>query len=55
LRVVLSGLTAFLPSEEELRALFWSETHDLWEMTAALGELRMEIIVVSACAAEQLV
>jgi len=46
LRVVLSGLTAFLPSEEELRALFWGETHDLWEMAAALGDYGCEIIVV---------
>src|SRR5258708_25374515 len=37
LRMVVSGLTAFLPSEEELRNLFWGETHDLWEMAAAVG------------------
>ena len=46
LRVVLSGLTAFLPSEEELRALFWGETNDLWEMVEALGDYGCEIIVV---------
>lgn len=46
LRVILSGLTAFLPSEEELRALFWGQTHDLWEMAAALGEYGCEVIVI---------
>ncbi len=46
LRVIIAGLTAFLPSEEELRGLFWGETHDLWEMAAALGEYGCEIVVV---------
>ena len=55
LRVVLSGLTAFLPSEEELRALFWGETNDLWEMVAALGDYGCEIIVVKRGARGQMV
>jgi len=55
LRSVLSGLTAFLPSEEELRALFWAETHDLWEMAAALGDYGCEIIVVKRGARGQMV
>jgi sugar/nucleoside kinase (ribokinase family) len=55
LRVFLSGLTAFLPSEEELRALFWGETHDLWEMAAALGDYGCEVIVVKRGARGQLV
>ncbi len=46
LRVIIAGLTAFLPSEEELRGLFWGETHDLWEMAAALGEYGCEVVVV---------
>lgn len=46
LRLLLSGLTTFLPSEEELRGLFWGETHDLWEMAAAVGEYGCEIVVV---------
>ncbi len=46
LRVVISGLTAFLPSEAELRGLFWGETHDLWEMAEAVGGFGCEIIVV---------
>ena len=46
MRVLLAGLTTFLPSEEELRRLFWGETHDLWEMAAAVGEYGCEIVVV---------
>ena len=46
LRVVLAALTAFLPSEEELRGLFWGETHDIWEMAAAMGEYGCEIVVI---------
>ncbi len=46
LRVVLSALTAFLPSEEELRGLFWGETHDLWDMAAAMGDYGCEIVVI---------
>jgi sugar/nucleoside kinase (ribokinase family) len=46
LRVLLAGLTIFLPSEEELSRLFWGETHDLWEMAAAIGEYGCEIVVV---------
>ncbi len=55
LRIVLSGLTAFLPSEEELRALFWGETNDLWEMAGALGDYGCEIIVVKRGGRGQLV
>ncbi len=46
LRLFLDGLTAFLPSEEEMRSLFWGETHDLWEMAAALGEFGCQTIVI---------
>ncbi len=46
LRVMLGGVTAFLPSEEELRQLFWGQTHDLWEMAATVGEYGCEIVVV---------
>ncbi len=55
LRVVISGLTAFLPSEEELRTLFWGETHDLWEMAAAIGQYGCEIVVVKRGGRGQLV
>jgi sugar/nucleoside kinase (ribokinase family) len=46
LRVIVTRLTAFLPSEDELRALFWGETHDLWEMAAALGDYGCDFIVI---------
>lgn len=46
LRLFLDGLTAFMPSEEELRALFWGETHDLWAMAEELGKFGCQIIVV---------
>jgi sugar/nucleoside kinase (ribokinase family) len=46
LRLIVTRLTAFLPSEEELRSLFWGETHDLWEMAAAVGEYGCDIVVV---------
>jgi sugar/nucleoside kinase (ribokinase family) len=38
LRRLLQGLTAFLPSEEELRALFWGQSNDLWDMAETLAE-----------------
>lgn len=46
LRLFLDGLTAFLPSEEEMRSLFWGETHDLWEMATALGNFGCRYIVI---------
>ncbi len=46
LRSLLKGLTAFLPSEEELRALFWGHTNDLWAMAEELGTYGCELIVV---------
>jgi sugar/nucleoside kinase (ribokinase family) len=46
LRSLLQGMTAFLPSEDEIRALFWGRTNDLWEMAATLGSFGCEIIVI---------
>jgi hypothetical protein len=46
LRTHLEGLTAFLPSQEELRLLFWGKTNDLWEMAEALGAYGCELIIV---------
>jgi hypothetical protein len=45
-RVLLHGLTAFLPSEQEIRTLFWGRTNDLWEMSEALGDCGCEFIIV---------
>ena len=44
--ILLQGLTAFLPSEDELRALFWGCTDDLWQMAEGLGAFGCEFIVV---------
>lgn len=54
LRVVLSGLTAFLPSEEEMRSLFWGESNDLWEMAQRISEYGPEIIIIKRGAIGQL-
>jgi sugar/nucleoside kinase (ribokinase family) len=46
LRELLNGLTAFLPSQEELQALFWGRTNDLWEMAEELGGYGCELIAI---------
>jgi len=43
---LLTGLTAFLPSEEEVRSLFQGHSSDLWEMAEALAGYGCEIIVI---------
>ena len=55
LRLVLQGVTVFQPSEEELRALFWGETNDLWEMARRASEYGPQIIVVKRGALGQIV
>jgi len=44
--LILNGLTAFLPSEEELRSLFWGKTTDLVEMAQAIAAEGCEMVVV---------
>lgn len=55
LRVVLGAVTAFLPSEAKLRALFWDQTYDLWEMMSAIGSYGCEVVVVKRGASGQAV
>jgi sugar/nucleoside kinase (ribokinase family) len=43
---LVTGLTAFLPSEEEMRSLFQGRSDDLWEMAEALAAYGCEIIVI---------
>ncbi|HEX9028130.1 MAG TPA: carbohydrate kinase family protein [Anaerolineales bacterium] len=43
---LITGLTAFLPSEEEVRSLFQGRSSDLWEMAEALSAYGCEIIVI---------
>lgn len=46
LPALLNGVTAFLPSEEELRNLFQAETHDLWEMAEGVSLYGCEYVVI---------
>jgi sugar/nucleoside kinase (ribokinase family) len=50
----LSGVTAVLLSQEELRNLFWGETHDLWEMAEAISLYGCEYVVIKCGAQGQL-
>jgi sugar/nucleoside kinase (ribokinase family) len=43
---VLTGLTAFLPSEPEIRGLFLGRSTDIWEMAEALAVFGCEFIVI---------
>jgi hypothetical protein len=43
---LVNGLTAFLPSEEEVRTLFQGRSEDIWEMAEALASHGCEIIVI---------
>lgn len=43
---LINGLTAFLPSEEEVRHLFQGRSEDIWEMAEALASYGCEIIVI---------
>lgn len=45
-RSLLQGVTAFLPSEEELRSLFWGRTDDLWQMAEEVASWGCEFVVV---------
>ena len=55
MRSLLQGITAFLPSEEEIRTLFWGRTTDLWEMAETLGSYGVEIVVIKRGARGQYV
>ncbi len=46
LRVVLQGVTVFQPSEEEMRALFWGETTDLWEMAREISGYGPQLVII---------
>jgi hypothetical protein len=43
---LITGLTAFLPSEEEIRALFHGRSADLWEMAEAIASFGCELVVI---------
>ncbi|MBW8011408.1 MAG: carbohydrate kinase family protein [Chloroflexi bacterium] len=51
---LLPGLTAFLSSEEKIRALFERRSDDLWEMAEALASYGCPIIVIKRGAEGQM-
>jgi sugar/nucleoside kinase (ribokinase family) len=54
LPALLNGVTAFLPSMEELKNLFWGETHDLWQMAQAISIYGCEYVIIKCGARGQL-
>jgi len=54
-RSLVQGVTAFIPSEEELRALFWGRSNDIWAMIEELGKAGVECVVVKRASLGQLV
>jgi ribokinase len=54
LPALLNGVTAFLPSLEELSNLFWGDTHDVWEMAEAVSMYGCEYVVVKCGSRGQL-
>jgi sugar/nucleoside kinase (ribokinase family) len=46
LPALVTGLTAFFPSEEEVRALFQGRSNDLWEMAQTLASYGCEMVVI---------
>lgn len=43
---LVSGLTAFLPNEEEMRTLFQGRSTDIWQMMETIADYGCEIVVV---------
>lgn len=43
---LITGLTAFIPSEEEIRALFHGRSSNLWEMAETLADYGCEFIII---------
>jgi sugar/nucleoside kinase (ribokinase family) len=43
---LVTGLTAFMPNEKEIRMLFHGRSSDLWQMMEAIAEYGCEIVVV---------
>jgi sugar/nucleoside kinase (ribokinase family) len=52
---LITGLTAFLPSEEEVRNLFQGRLENLWEMAEAIASYGCEIVVIKRGERGQLV
>ena len=43
---LITGLTAFIPSEEDLKNLYKGKTNDLWEMAAELCRHGCEMVII---------
>jgi hypothetical protein len=43
---LVTGLTAFIPNEEEMRTLFHGRSTDLWQMMETIADYGCEIVVV---------
>jgi sugar/nucleoside kinase (ribokinase family) len=55
LAALFSGLTAVLPAEEDVRALFHGRSSDLWEMAEGLAAWGSEIVVIKRGESGQIV
>jgi hypothetical protein len=51
---LVTGLTAFLPAEDDVRNLFQGRSEDLWEMAEALAAYGSEIVVIKCGESGQL-
>ena len=47
-------MTAFITTQEELKNLFWGETHDLWKMAEWVSMYGCEYVVIKCGARGQL-
>ena len=54
LPALLNGVTAFLPSQDELSNLFWGETYDLWKMAEKVSMYGCEYVVIKCGSRGQL-
>jgi sugar/nucleoside kinase (ribokinase family) len=54
LPALLNGVTAIITSQEELRNLFWGETHDLWKMAEGVSMYGCEYVVIKCGSRGQL-
>ena len=54
LPALLNGVTAFLTSQEELKNLFWGQTHDLWKMAEWVSMYGCEYVVIKCGVSGQL-
>ena len=54
LPALLNGVTVFLTSQDELKNLFWGETHDLWKMAEMVSVYGPEYVVIKCGAGGQL-